>query len=788
MRIIIQFGKKRLYTGLVFSIHHNKPEAYETKPVLSIIDAFPVVNSHQLRLWEWTADYYLCSIGEVYKAAMPTGLRLESETRVISAGLQIDNQVLTLEEQWMLEVLNKQESLTIAEMAKQSTIENPLPVLKKLMEKGVVLIQEEVREKYREKTQKVIGLHSLITSAEAIHQTLDLLNRAKKQAELFRFFLEELNEDYFSGLTVPRDDLLEKTGVGTGVLKGLIEKQILEEKAVVVSRLDEDSLLVSEKKGLNEYQLEAHQQIKDQFTKTDVVLLHGVTSSGKTEIYIHLIEEALQNQQQVLYLLPEIALTSQIIRRLKSVFGNKVGVYHSKFSDAERVEIWNKVMDDGPNAYQVILGVRSSIFLPFNRLGLIIVDEEHENTYKQFDPAPRYNARDLSVVLAKFHLAKVLLGTATPSLESYYNAKTGRYGLVQLDQRHLNITLPKILLADVRKAYKKKQMRSHFTPMLLDNIEEALVNKEQVILFQNRRGYSPYLECGSCGWIPKCRQCDVNLTYHKGINKLICHYCGYSIEGVYRCGHCNEPHMETKGFGTEKIEDEIALIFPDAVVSRLDLDSTRGRYNHETIIDDFQHQHIDILIGTQMVTKGLDFDHVSVVGILNADNLLQFPDFRAHERSYQLMAQVSGRAGRKSKQGKVVIQTSDTEHPVIHQVMRNDYMQLFVHQMEERKRFFYPPYSRLIKLTLKHREKHIVEQAGIRLAQFMKQIEYCKVLGPTSPIVNMIQNLHIRQILLKLPRGKNLSLTKSEILKGTQNLILLPEFKAVQVVIDVDPM
>jgi primosomal protein N' (replication factor Y) len=787
VRVIVPFGKKKLYTALVFLVHQHKPTEYETKAILDVLDEQPVINPYQLRLWEWAADYYLCSIGEIFKAALPAGLRLESESRILTL-LDTIPEKANAYEKLLLGILQKQALLTIAELVKHSKIENPLPLLKKMVDKEWVVIQENLKETYKPRITKYISLAKRVDSEEKIHKTHEVLRRAKKQQELFDFFIEKLKGDLLSGQRFIKQQLLEESGASAASLKSLLDKNFLKETQEESSRLQLSDKPVGNLKALNEYQEKALSEIRMQFAEKQVVLLHGVTSSGKTELYIHLIEEVLQQGKQVLYLLPEIALTSQIIQRLSHVFGNKVGVYHSKFSDAERVEIYQKVADSQDQHLQVILGVRSSIFLPFSNLGLIIVDEEHENTYKQFDPAPRYNARDLAVVLGMLQKAPVLLGTATPSIESYFNAQSGRYGLVELMQRHQNIELPKIILADVRKAHRKKEMHANFTPTLLLNIEDALEKKEQVILFQNRRGFSPYLECNSCGWIPKCKWCDVSLTYHKGINKLTCHYCGYSINGVYRCGHCNQPDMETKGFGTEKVEDDIQLMYPEARVARLDLDTTRGKYGHETIINDFQNQHVDILIGTQMVSKGLDFDHVSVVGILNADNMLRFPDFRAYERSFQLMAQVSGRAGRKNKQGKVVIQTNDTEHPIIQQVIHNNYKLMFQQQLKERQEFNYPPFSRLIKVTLKHRDQNVVQKGSQFLINSIKSLSHLQVLGPTVPPVPRIQNQYIRTALIKLSRGKHVTQVKRQLVSLLGDFKQHPQFKSVQVMLDVDPM
>ncbi len=784
-RVVVQFGKKRLYTGILHSFHNNKPADFEVKPILTVLDDVPIVNSFQLKLWEWGANYYLCSLGEFYKASVPTALRLESETKVLPINGFEEFDTLNGFESSIFILLKENESLSINELTKATGAENILPLIRVMMDKGAVIIQEEVKSKYKPKFEKIIEPAYAFTQKK-LELIEEELQRAKKQKELFLFFIT----NYYNKKAIPvsKTELIDKAASTAANLKALINRGILVEKNIEISRLKAvDSVEIEAKKTLNNHQQIAYAEIKQKFEEKDVVLLHGVTSSGKTEVYIHLINEIIEKGKQVLYLLPEIALTSQIIQRLKLVFGDTVGVYHSKFSGNERVEVWNNLLKNDESSYKIIIGVRSSILLPFSNLGLIIVDEEHENTYKQFDPAPRYNARDLSIVLAKFHDAKVLLGTATPSIESYHNTKNGRYALVELNKRHMDIKLPKVVIADVRKAYKKKQMRAHFTPELLDNIELALENKEQVILFQNRRGFSPYLECASCGSIPGCKFCDVSLTYHKRINKLVCHYCGYQINSIHRCEDCKEPNMQTKGFGTEKIEEEIAIIFPDAKIGRLDLDSTKGKHGHEVIINDFQNHRIDILIGTQMVSKGLDFDEVSLVGILNADNMLRFPDFRAYERSYQLMAQVSGRAGRKNKQGKVIIQTSDTEHYIIKQVIKNDYEGMFLSQASERKIFLYPPFTRLIRITLKHRDQETVLKASMHLAQSFGKIPRTKILGPSTPLVNRVQNMYIQQIVIKLEKGDKLVAAKKDIQEKCNQLVLHKAFKQVVLIKDVDP-
>ena len=582
-----------------------------------------------------------------------------------------------------------------------------------------------------------------------------------------------------------KKDVLKHCNSSASHLKTLIDKGFLALQKKEVSRLIAEKYENIEIKNLNAYQKKALKEIKSKFTEKDVVLLHGVTSSGKTEIYIKLIEEQLAEGKQVLYLLPEIALTAQITIRLEKIFGEKLGVYHSKFNDNERVEVW-KNLEKGK--FQVILGVRSSVFLPFDNLGLIIVDEEHENTYKQYNPAPRYNARDTSIILAGLHKAKVLLGTATPSIESYYNAKSEKFALVELLQRYKDISLPEIKIADIKEARRKKQMKSLFAPDMLKGIDEALQNKEQIILFQNRRGFSPYTECETCGYIPKCEHCDVSLTYHKYTNQLICHYCGYSERATKICKACESPAMVTRGFGTQKIEDEIKQFFPDVKIARMDLDSTGSKKAYHKIIYDFENGNTDILIGTQMVSKGLDFDNVALVGIMNADNMLNFPDFRAHERSFQLMAQVSGRAGRKKKQGKVIIQTTDKKHSIIKNVVENNYEAMFMSQSTLRKQYHYPPFFRLIQLSIKHREKNITDLAANKLAEKLTAVFGRRILGPEYPVISRIKNRYIKTILIKIERKLSHKKAKELITASINDVKSNDKFKYVQIIADVDPM
>ena len=616
------------------------------------------------------------------------------------------------------------------------------------------------------------------------------MKRAPSQQKLIIALLSLAdNPKEMLNFRVSKKLIQERVDVSTGVLAALIQKGVLVQEEQTVSRLSSSNDDIFRPANLNKTQKEALLSIQEMFQTQNVVLLHGVTSSGKTEVYIHLIQDAISKGQQVLYLLPEIALTAQIINRLRKIFGNRVGVYHSKFSDSQRVEVYNGVLATETNLanFDIILGVRSSVFLPYRNLGLIIVDEEHENTYKQYNPAPRYNARDAAIVLASIHNAKILLGTATPSIETYFNARTGKYGLVELSERYLGMELPMIIVVDVRDARKRKQMKSHFSDVLLREIDRALANNEQVILFQNRRGFAPFIECGECAWVPHCDHCDVTLTYHKSTNQLVCHYCGYSYQQPHECLACGSSNLQPKGFGTEKVEDELSIFFPNAVIERVDLDSTRSRTAYERIIGEFESGHINILIGTQMITKGLDFDRVSLVGILNADNMLNFPDFRAFERSFQLMSQVSGRAGRKGRKGLVVMQTAQPEHPVIKQIIQHDYLEHYASQIEERKNFHYPPYYRLINISLKHKDKELLNQASDFVAKGLRHNLGDNLLGPEPPLIGRVQGLFIMNILVKINREQPLARIKELINYYINGLKQRKELYALVASIDVDP-
>ncbi|WP_136666864.1 primosomal protein N' [Flavobacterium sp. H122] len=781
MRVAVPFGKSKFYTGLVADKHHNPPALYEAKEIHQIIDEKPIVTQIQLEHWNWIATYYMCAIGEVYRTALPSALQLESET-IISAQREVyTTNDLSDDEYLIVEALSNQTALKINEITAILNKKKVFPVIQSLMEKGIVYLQEEMIEEYKPKLIRYIRLQSEFNSADKLEELLQFLKSAKKQKELILSYFQ-LNASQRKPISVK--ELSEYANVGTSVVKSLIDKGIFEEYFIQQDRVSFDEVENSHIE-LNNHQQKALEEIKESLVSKDVCLLHGVTASGKTEVYFKLIEEYLEKGQQVLYLLPEIALTTQLVSRLTKHFGNKVAVFHSKYSNNERVEVWNQVLNQSDKS-QIVIGARSALFLPFHDLGLIIVDEEHEQTFKQVDPAPRYHARDASIVLAHFHKAKVVLGSATPGLETYFNAQNGKYGLVELTERYGNAVLPEIVLVDLKDNYFRKKMTGHFSQTLIDAMTEALSNGEQIILFQNRRGYAPVLECMTCGHIPQCPQCDVSLTYHKFKNQLRCHYCGHSIAKPTNCHACSSIDLTSKGFGTEQIELELASLFPTKNVKRMDQDTTRGKYAFERLIDSFKNREIDILVGTQMLAKGLDFDNVSLVGILNADTMLYFPDFRAFERSYQMMTQVSGRAGRSDKKGNVVIQTYNPLHNTIQQVTHNDYIGMFKEQLYERHIYKYPPYFKLIKLTIKHKDFEKLKEGSMWLYQVFKQNLDIPVLGPEEPPVGKIRNEYIRTILIKIPQEKHLGNTKKTIQKILNSFDAISQYRAIKVSVNVD--
>ena len=789
-RVIVPFGRKKFYTALVTNVHYCPPEGYEIKDVTEVLDTRPILLPQQFRLWKWMASYYLCTMGDVYKAALPSGMKLESETIVTANPDYEATTPLAPREQQVLDLLAQDPEQCITQLEKRTdATRNILPVINSLLAKGAISVKEELKRNYKPKTEIRVKLSPDCQTEERLHQLFDELGRTPKRLALLMKYLELSGffTDKASLREVSKKELLTRADATPTIFNGLVEKGIFETYLYEVGRLDREQTRTVAINPLNPAQQAAYDAILSHFREKNVCLLHGVTSSGKTEIYIHLIRQAIENGQQVLYLLPEIALTTQITERLKRVFGGRIGIYHSKFPDAERVEIWQKQLRPEGH-YDIILGVRSSVFLPFHNLGLIIVDEEHETTYKQQDPAPRYHARDTAIMLASIYGAKVLLGTATPSIDSYHNALAGKYGLVTLNERYKDIRLPEIRIVDIKELARKKMMNGPFSPELLAAVRQALERHEQVILFQNRRGFAPMIECKVCGWVPKCKNCDVSLTYHKGLNQLTCHYCGYTYAVPRSCPACGSVELVNRGFGTEKIEDNIREIFPDAKVARMDLDTTRSRSAYERIIADFEAGKTHILIGTQMVSKGLDFDHVSVVGILNADNMLNYPDFRAHERAFQLMAQVAGRAGRRDKRGLVILQTKSPDLPVIHQVVTNDYKQMYEDQTAERKLFHYPPFCRFIYVYLKHRKEDVVTQAADTLAAWLRTAFGDKVLGPDKPPVGRIQMLFIKKIVIKLDLNMSGTKVRDYLLSVQRQLIEDERFRSLVVYYDVDPV
>lgn len=789
-RVTVQFGRKKLYSALVKRIHEKVPEKYVPKYILGILDERPVVNELQYRFWDWISEYYMCFPGEVMHAALPSAFKLASESRLsLNPAFEAGDAELSEKEALLAEALIHNKYMTIREVADLTDQVKVLPLINTLIEKQVIILEEELKDHYRPKKEEFVILSEAYNDEEAMRTVIEKLEkRAFKQLQILLAYLQASQEEGGYG-EMNKSALLKKADASNAQLRELVKKGIFGIREKIVSRLEaRPSSRDVGQIEFNPHQDQAIQEIRSAFREHEVCLLHGVTSSGKTEIYIHLIEETLKKGRQVLYLLPEIALTTQIINRLQRYFGARVGVYHSRYNERERLEIWNKVLSDKQeDRYDIILGARSSIFLPFSRLGIVIVDEEHDSSYKQFDPAPRYHARDAAIYLAGLHKAKTLLGTATPSFESYYNAKGNKYGLVDLRQRYRDLHMPEILIADLRKEPRRKDTETHFSGLLIEHIEEALKNKEQVILFRNRRGFSPRLECEVCSWVPMCKNCDISLTYHKRSNHLRCHYCGYHTGVPSECGHCGSSRVLMRGFGTEKIEEELSLIFPDASIKRMDLDTTRSKHGHQKIINAFEKKEIDILVGTQMVTKGLDFDHVSIVGIMSADNMLNFPDFRSFERSFQLMSQVAGRSGRKNKRGKVIIQTWKPGHEVIKDVVDNNYTDLYTRQMAERYAFHYPPFYRLVQLRLLHKDYKVLNNAAKVLATQLHIVFKGKVLGPEYPLVSRVKNQYIKQVLVKVSRKESVLAVKQELQKHLDDFATLKEFKTVRVRIDVDP-
>ena len=788
MRVAVPFGKSKIYTALVIQIHQNKPELYEAKEIHQILDERPIVTEIQIAHWQWIASYYMCAIGDVYRGAMPSALLLESETLISQkTDSFIDTSLLSDDEFLVYEALQQQSSLKIQDIISILNKKNIFPVIQKLVDRNILVLQEEIQESYKPKLVRYVRLHPKYESNQGLSELLETLKNANKQREIvlryFQLSASEKTQGQAKPITVKK--LVEAANSSSAIVKALIEKEIFEDYFLQEDRVNFNGKIREDELQLSATQQTAFEEIKERFTQKEVCLLHGVTSSGKTEIYIKLIEEYLVTGKQILYLLPEIALTTQLVGRLRTYFGNKVAVFHSKYNNNERIEVWNQVVQNSEKA-QVVIGARSALFLPFQNLGFIIVDEEHEPTFKQVDPAPRYHARDAAIVLAYSHKAKVLLGSATPSIETYFNAKSDKFGLVEISKRFGNVMMPNIELVDLKDKYFRKKMTGHFSDVLIEEITNALSLGEQVILFQNRRGYSPIIECITCGHVPQCQRCDVSLTYHKHKNQLRCHYCGYTMAKPTHCQACSSVDLTTKGFGTEQIEQELISIFPNSKIGRMDQDTTRGKFGFEKIIDSFKNREMDILVGTQMLAKGLDFDNVSLVGIMNADNMLYHPDFRAFERSFQMMTQVAGRAGRSEKQGKVIIQTYNPNHNTIQQVTNNDYLGMYTEQLYDRQIYKYPPYFRIIKLTLKQRDFDKLKDGSMWLYQVMRQNLDMPVLGPEEPVISRIRNEYIRTIIVKIPQNTSIGNTKKMIQKILNSFEAVAQYRAIKVTSNVD--
>lgn len=790
-RVIVPFGKHKIVTGIIKRVHQNTPDQYEARNILDILDTIPIINSLQIELIDWIAEYYMCTIGEVMNNMIPTGLKLSSESRVQlnpSFDILFSDFDLSDQETTVLNNLQNDNTLSYKEIGQLLNLKNIYRLIKSMITKEAIIIFEEVKEKYKPKIESRIRLREQYLNEESIQQLFTLLEKKPKQSDILLKYLQEvavLESTSANDLGLAKK-VFKENGQSISSLQTLVKNKIFEPFEHIVSRFENIPFENQPLPELTSLQLQAKEEILDGFGKNKPVLLHGITGSGKTAIYTDLIQEVLDSGHQVLYLVPEIALTTQIVARLRKVFGNEMGVYHSKFSDNERIEVWNGILS---GKFSFIVGVRSAVFLPFDNLGLIVIDEEHETSYKQHDPAPRYNARDVAIYLAAKSHSKVLLGSATPSVETYYHAINGKYHLVTLDKRFGNATLPDTVVVDLIKERKRKRLKNDFTEQLLDTIADKINHKEQTIIFQNRRGYAPLLNCEQCGWIPQCQNCSVSLTYHLYKNELRCHYCGFKSPVPTKCNTCESTDLKNIGFGTEKIEEDLLLFIPDAQVQRMDLDTTRNKYGYQRIIDSFESGSIDILVGTQMITKGLDFDNVSLVGVLDIDRMLFYPDFRAFERTYQLITQVSGRAGRKDKKGTVIIQTTQPDQPVLHYIINNDYLGFYQKEIEERERFHYPPFHRLIAITIKNKDKDICSTTAIKLAHLLiEQLGQERILGPQEPGINRVRNQYLMRIMIKIERKNiNLQKVKSLISKQAETILTDRTLKSSRIIFDVDP-
>ena len=790
MRVLVPFGRKKIFTAIVTMLHDREPKGYDVKEILTTLDDKPILRHPQLEFWQGIADYYLCSMGEVYKAAVPSGLKVESET-TISANPDFEESEpgqLTDRERVILDFTAQRGRVQIAEIAKATGFKTVERSVSHLLDLDALHVSERVIDNYRPKTEACVRLTAARDDEAALHEWFDQLNRAPKQEALLLAYLD-LSRWLQSGdvREVSKDSLLKRSGVSAAVLNEAVKRGMFEIYKKEINRFAELGSVLEEPPTLSHEQRRSYTEIHQSMREHAITLLHGVTSSGKTSVYMHLIADALKLGKQVLYLVPEIALTTQLTHRLRRVFGDRLLIYHSRFSDNERVDIWKRLLDTSEPC--VVIGVRSSVFLPYSNLGLVIVDEEHDSSYKQQDPAPRYNGRNAALVLAQMHGAKTVLGSATPAIEVYHNALAGKYGLVKLLTRYGDIQMPQVNVIDTNDARKRREMNGMFSNQLLAECRQALANGEQVILFQNRRGYSPMVRCKECGWVPKCEHCDVSLTYHKHNRSLVCHYCGYSIPIPDLCPACQLPGIEIVGYGTERIEDDIDAVFPGEKISRMDLDTTRSKNSYDRIIDEFSQHRTNILVGTQMVTKGLDFDAVSIVGILNADTMINFPDFRSHERAFDMLEQVSGRAGRAHKQGQVIIQTSNPGHDVIKFVKAHDYEGFYQHELADREKFGYPPFTKVINIYIKHRDDATVGELAVRYSNLLRQVFGTRVLGPMAPFVARIQNMYIRQIMLKMETTASMAKVKA-ILRNLYEQMIAADarMKTVRLYYDVDPV
>ena len=786
MRVAVPFGKTKLYTALVVELHNRPPLVYEAKAIHDILDEQPIVTSIQLKHWQWIADYYMCTLGEVFRSAIPSALLLESETLILpNKDTIIDEDQLKDDEFLVYEALKYQNILRVNDVMEIVEKKNILPILNRLIKINAIVLKEEIHEQYKPKMVRYVRLGQRYNSEVELEVLLNSLTRAPKQSQvvLSLFHLQATKKK-----PIKLDELEIESKSSRAVIRALINKEVLEEYFIQTDRVSfKGRKELEPPKELNEYQVTALNAIRQSFNKNKVTLLKGVTSSGKTEVYVQLIAECLSEGKQALYLVPEIAITTQLISRLQEYFGSAISVFHSKYNMQEKVEVWNNVLENKSKA-KLIIGARSALFVPFANLGLIIIDEEHETSFKQYDPAPRYHARDAAIVLGGLFNCNVLLGSATPSIESYQNAQIEKYGYAQIDRRFGNVLMPEIELVDIKEQHRKKRMKGHFSERLLEEITETLNQGEQVILFQNRRGYAPILECTTCGHSPQCPNCDVSLTYHMHRKQLRCHYCGHHIPIPTSCLACGSNTLDTKGFGTEQVEQELNTIFPSAKVGRMDLDSTRGKHAYAKIIHAFENQEMDILVGTQMLTKGLDFRNVNLVGIMNADALLNFPDFRAHERTYQLLTQVAGRAGRTKKRGKVIIQTFNPYHQILKQVTTGDYQGMFQEQLYEREQYKYPPINKIIRISFKHKEYNKLNEASAWFAKALRNASEIDVLGPEFPPVARIRNQYLKHVLIKIPKGVPLQKTKKNIKRIQNSFDAVSQFKGVRIIYNVDYM